>query len=88
MLGTEDNPGIMSNSIEELFKAIEVYSAERDYKLKVSYIEVYNELIKDLLNSDKSESLELREDSVKGVCVAGVIEIMTTNPDEIMKYIV
>jgi kinesin family protein 18/19 len=62
MLGTEDNPGIMMNSIEELFKAIEVYSAERDYKLKVSYIEVYNELIKDLLNSDKSESLELRED--------------------------
>jgi kinesin family member 18/19 len=86
MLGTEDTPGIMMNSIEELFKAIEVYSAERDYKLKISYIEVYNELIKDLLN-DKSENLELREDGVKGICVAGVLEIMTTNPDEIMKYI-
>ena len=88
MLGTEENPGIMMNSIEELFKAIEVYSAERDYKLKVSYIEVYNELIKDLLNGDKSDSLDLREDSDKGVCVAGVTEIMTTNPEEIMKYII
>jgi kinesin family protein 18/19 len=29
----------------------------------------------------------LREDSVKGICVAGVLEIMTTNPQEIMSYI-
>ena len=26
MLGSEENPGIMMNSIEELFKVIEVYS--------------------------------------------------------------
>jgi hypothetical protein len=87
MLGTEEYPGIMMNSIEELFRAIDMYSTERDYKLKVSYIEVYNELIKDLLNVDKNDSLDLREDAVKGICVAGVIEIMTTNPEEIMKYI-
>lgn len=64
-----------------------MYSAERDYKLKVSYIEVYNENIKDLL-VDKSESLDLREDNIKGVCIAGVMEIMTTNTDEIMSYII
>jgi kinesin family protein 18/19 len=86
MLGSEQSPGIMMNSIEELFKAIEIYSAERDYKLKVSYIEVYNELIKDLLNG-QSENLELREDAVKGICVAGVMEIMTTSTEEIMKQI-
>ena len=43
-------------------------------------------MIKDLLN-DKND-LELREDAVKGICVAGVMEIMTTNTDEIMKYII
>ena len=47
---------------------------------------MYNELIKDLLN-DKSDSLDLREDADKGICVAGVMEIMTTNTDEIMRYI-
>lgn len=31
--------------------------------------------------------MDLREDNVKGVCVAGVTEIMTTNVDEIMRYI-
>src|SRR3569833_4371428 len=83
MLGSEEKPGIMMQSIEELFRSIEDYAAERDYKLKVAYVEVYNEVIKDLLN--QSENLELREDAVKGVCVAGVMEIMTTNTDEIMR---
>mmetsp|Transcript_13963 Transcript_13963/g.13568 ORF Transcript_13963/g.13568 Transcript_13963/m.13568 type:complete len:109 (-) Transcript_13963:1603-1929(-) len=87
MLGTEDTPGIMMHSIEELFNSIEKYTSERDYKLKISYIEVYNELIKDLLN-DRGDPLDLREDSVKGICVSGVTEIMTTNTDEIMKYII
>lgn len=43
MLGTEDEPGCMMLSIEELFKQIEVYSEQRDYMLKISYVEVYNE---------------------------------------------
>lgn len=86
MLGTEDQPGIMMQSIDELFNCIDKYENERDYKLKISYVEVYNENIKDLL-TDREESLDLREDTVKGVCVAGVTEIMTTNVDEIMTYI-
>jgi kinesin family protein 18/19 len=86
MLGTEENPGIMMNSIDELFITIENYTAERDYKIKISYVEVYNENIKDLL-TDRNDYLELREDNLKGICVAGVTEIMTTNVDEIMRYI-
>lgn len=61
MLGTEENPGIMMLSIDELFRSIERYQSERDYKLKVSYVEVYNENIKDLLTG-KDEYLDLRED--------------------------
>lgn len=73
-------------SIDELFNSIETYTQERDYKLKISYVEVYNENIKDLL-TDRNDYLDLREDGVKGVCVSGVTEIMTTNVDEIMRYI-
>ena len=80
MLGTEDEPGIMMLSINELFRSIEEYYAERDYMLKVSYVEVYNENIKDLLlDKADGEYLDLREDAVKGVMVAGVTENMTTN---------
>ena len=86
MLGTPNDPGIMGQSIQELFDSIDKYTDERDYKLKISYVEVYNECIKDLL-SGKSTPLELREDAVKGIQVAGVIEVMTTNTKEIMNYI-
>ena len=88
MLGTEDEPGIMMLSINELFRSIEEYYTERDYMLKVSYVEVYNENIKDLLlDKADGEYLDLREDAVKGVMVAGVTEIMTTNVEEIDHYI-
>ena len=76
----------MGRSIQELFDQIDAYSEQRDYKLKISYVEVYNELIKDLL-SGKQTALDLREDAVKGIQVAGVIEVMTTNTHEIMKLI-
>ena len=78
----------MMLSIDELFRSIEEYTAERDYMLKVSYVEVYNENIKDLLlDKADGEYLDLREDAVKGVMVAGVTEIMTTNVEEIDHYI-
>ena len=83
MMGEEDNDGLMLLSIQELFDQMDRVSSEMDYQLKISYIEVYNENIKDLLN-DKNPNLDLREDSTRGIIVAGVTEIMTTNTDEIM----
>jgi kinesin family protein 18/19 len=82
MMG-EDEDGLMLLSIDELFNAIEIASTEKDYQLKISYIEVYNEYIKDLL-INRSKALDLREDPVRGPIVAGITEIMTTNTDEIM----
>ena len=85
-MGEEREPGIMLLSVQELFTQIEEYSKQRDYKLKISYVEVYNEVLKDLLNR-RNVNLDLREENARGVCVAGVTEIMTTNTDEIMRYL-
>ena len=49
-------------------------------------MEVYNENIKDLLTSDDI-SLELREDPMRGVSVAGISEVMTTSTKEVMTMI-
>ena len=35
MLGTEDEPGIMVLTLQELFSNIDKYSTERDYKIKL-----------------------------------------------------
>ncbi len=44
------------------------------FKVVVSFLEVYNENIKDLL-SDVEEYLDLREDPIKGPVVAGITEV-------------
>jgi hypothetical protein len=38
-------------AMKDLFKEIDVFSKERDYMVKLSYVEIYNEVIKDLMNS-------------------------------------
>ena len=39
---------------------------DRDYKIRVSFLEIYNEMIRDLIVVS-SEDLDLREDPIKGV---------------------
>jgi Kinesin motor domain len=48
----------------------------------MSYLEVYNEKIKDLLNPG-SQQLELREDSSGGVRVAGLSEVFAQSTEEV-----
>lgn len=43
--------------------------------IRMSYLEIYNENIKDLLTTD-DKSLDLREDPEKGVVVYGITEVV------------
>ncbi|CAD7923220.1 unnamed protein product [Amoebophrya sp. A25] len=52
--------------------------------VKCSFIEVYNENIRDLLIPSSSEQLELREDPVRGCHIAGVHEFPAQSVEEIM----
>ena len=44
------------------------------YKVSVSFLEVYNENIRDLLN-DSEEYLDLREDPIKGTSYLNIVYI-------------
>ena len=48
MLGNDENPGIMVWTLRELYKKIQDYK-NRDYLIKLWYVEIYNENIRDLL---------------------------------------
>ncbi len=75
MLGSYADPGIMPRSLTYLFEQIErVRSAAREIFVKCSFLEVYNENIRDLLNPENI-SLELREDPIKGMTVSGIFEV-------------
>ena len=52
MLGTESQPGVIPRSVEQIFEAIGSSSAadrQKQFLIRVSYVEIYNETIKDLL---------------------------------------
>uniref|UniRef100_A0A8C7TBM4 Kinesin-like protein n=1 Tax=Oncorhynchus mykiss TaxID=8022 RepID=A0A8C7TBM4_ONCMY len=86
MLGTDREPGIYVRTLNDLFKAIEETSDDMQYNISMSYLEIYNEMIRDLLNPS-SGFLDLREDSKGEIQVAGITEVSTINAREIMELL-
>jgi kinesin family protein 18/19 len=67
MTGNTDSPGIMYLIIEDMFKKIQLIT-EKEFEIRVSYVEIYNEVIRDLLvPNSKDTYLDLRDDHIKGV---------------------
>ncbi|XP_063076853.1 kinesin-like protein KIF19 [Engraulis encrasicolus] len=86
MLGTDKEPGIYVQTLNDLFRAIEETSDDMQYSVSMSYLEIYNEMIRDLLNPS-SGFLDLREDSKGEIQVAGITEVSTINAREIMELL-
>lgn len=64
MLGNNDHPGVMLRCLNELFSNVDTQLA--NFRIKLSYLEIYNENIRDLLTSD-DRTLDLREDPKAGI---------------------
>lgn len=74
--------------LEDLFMAINKLKSEKEFAIKMSYVEIYNEVIYDLLIGDRKDSyLDLREDPVHGTTVAGVTEFVVREPKEVMNLL-
>ncbi|XP_078388107.1 kinesin-like protein KIF18B [Cetorhinus maximus] len=67
MLGSADQPGVMYHTMVQLYERIEEMKDEKICEVAVSYLEVYNEQIQDLL--EPKGSLAVREDPQKGTVV-------------------
>lgn len=71
--GTAQQPGIIFLTMQELFEKIQELQGERVTELSLSYLEIYNETIRDLLEPGGSkQGLMLREDANQAVSVAGL----------------
>ncbi len=86
MLGTENNPGVMYRTLDDLFVEIKQFEGKREYQVSMSYLEIYNELIRDLL-APSSSFLELREDAKGTIQVAGLSELVAKTPEEVMEML-
>ena len=87
--GTSQHPGIIFMTMQELFEKIDERSQEKTTELSLSYLEIYNETIRDLLVPGGSKAgLMLREDSNQAVTVPGLTSHHPKDVGEVMDMIV
>ncbi|KVH98473.1 hypothetical protein Ccrd_023323 [Cynara cardunculus var. scolymus] len=81
MLGTVENPGVMVLAIKDLFNKVRQRSWDGNHIVHLSYLEVYNETVRDLLSPGRP--LLLREDK-QGIVAAGLTQYRAYTTDEVM----
>ncbi|RMZ78432.1 hypothetical protein DV738_g3852, partial [Chaetothyriales sp. CBS 135597] len=87
--GTAQQPGIIFLTMQELFDRIAECEEEKVTEISLSYLEIYNETIRDLLvPSETKAGLMLREDSHQAVSVAGLSSHTPRNANEVMEMII
>jgi centromeric protein E len=95
MQGTATNPGVIPLAITDIFSYIRE-TPEREFLLRVSYLEIYNERIHDLLagpvvglngQAGPVEEIKLREDSKRGVYASPLKEEIVQSPTQLLRVI-
>ncbi|RLU18920.1 hypothetical protein DMN91_009278 [Ooceraea biroi] len=87
MVGTSTNPGIMVRALNDIFLGAKKLRNDAEFTVTMSYMEIYNENIRDLLNPS-SGYLDLRDDTRgRNVQVAGLTEISTNSTEEVMQLL-
>jgi hypothetical protein len=93
MMGTPDQPGLIPRTCEDLFQRIEEAHKETpniSYNVRVSYFEVYNEHVRDLLvpvhPNQPPYYLKIRESPTEGPYIKDLTDAPVRNIAEIMKY--
>ncbi|KAI6785640.1 Kinesin-related protein-like protein [Emericellopsis cladophorae] len=95
MQGTASSPGVIPLAITDIFSYIRE-TPSREFLLRVSYLEIYNEKIHDLLSmptgngvggGSQAEEIKLREDSKRGVYATPLKEEIVQSPTQLLRVI-
>ncbi|KAI3408783.1 uncharacterized protein J3R85_020012 [Psidium guajava] len=82
MRGSEREPGVIPLSVYDLFDSINK-EVGREFLLRMSYMEIYNEEINDLL-APEHRKLQIHENLERGIYVAGLREEIVASPDQVL----
>ncbi|KAJ8663344.1 kinesin heavy chain [Lichtheimia ornata] len=78
----EKTKGIIPRIVEQIFDSIMEAPSNLEFTVKVSFMEIYMEKVRDLLNP-AAENLPIHEDKTKGVYVKGLLEVYVGSSDEV-----
>ncbi|XP_074276777.1 kinesin-like protein KIN-7O [Silene latifolia] len=82
MRGSSGEPGVIPLAVREIFDIIEEVP-DREFLLRMSYMEIYNEEINDLLVPDHRR-LQIHESLERGIFVAGLREEIVASPEQVL----
>ncbi|CAA0382124.1 unnamed protein product [Arabidopsis thaliana] len=84
MHGDQRSPGIIPLAVKDAFSIIQE-TPNREFLLRISYMEIYNEVVNDLLNP-AGHNLRIREDK-QGTFVEGIKEEVVLSPAHALSLI-
>lgn len=85
MQGIPDPPecaGLIPRMVESTFNSIEEADDTMEYMVQVSYVEIYMERIKDLMDPTK-DNLKVREHKTRGIYIDKVTQPYVSEPEEV-----
>ncbi|KAL0049957.1 hypothetical protein WJX82_001623 [Trebouxia sp. C0006] len=85
MEGKEDPPelrGIIPQAFDHIFTEI-AKGEHRQYLVRATYLEIYQEEVQDLLSKNPNQRLEVKESAEKGVYVKGLVQFVVKSVAEI-----
>ena len=81
MTGTQDEPGLIPLAITDCFRYVKKSQESREYLIRISYLEVYKENIRDLLSSTV-QPIRLF-DGPNGLIIRGLKEEVVSSPEQV-----
>jgi hypothetical protein len=66
LFGAGDTAGLVSHSMDHVHKRVHS-SSDTEYVIKLTYAELYNEELKDLLSVSPNDNLKIIDDPVLGI---------------------
>ena len=88
MMGVVSDPelrGVIPNAFAHIFGFIQSEGSQKRFLVRCSFVEIYNEEVRDLLGKNNDKALEVREDPKKGTFVRDLCYVSLANTDDIAK---
>ncbi|KAF3040555.1 Kinesin heavy chain [Didymella heteroderae] len=78
--------GVIPRIVEQIFASILASPSNIEYTVRVSYMEIYMERIRDLL-VPQNDNLAVHEEKNRGVYVKGLLEVYVSSVDEVYEVL-
>ena len=95
MHGCKEELGVIPLAVRDVFDAVRRQGSDREFLIRVSYLEIYNEKMVDLFvargeltdDSRRPLKLSIRENKDRGTYVLGLREEVVTMPSQVLSLL-